>query len=157
VFSCRTKLEKLLCLKYLGSRSLQNSAWLATTKLVPSGVHATTASVAGSSTISYVLLRKGGSEDAPSIPLQTTASSSSSSGCGAAHGRWLRLVARVWLVGGRGKGKFSAVRNRIDGDFQKTRLLRGPRPRAGAGAGAGDGAGRRQCAVVSGRVGLGKQ
>lgn len=60
VLSCRTKLEKLLCLKYLGRRSRANSGGFHTTKLLFSGPHDTIASVAGSSTMSYVLLRKGG-------------------------------------------------------------------------------------------------
>lgn len=60
VLSWRTKDEKLLCLKYLGKRSLANSGVFHTTKLLLPAPQETTASVDGSSTISYVLLRKGG-------------------------------------------------------------------------------------------------
>lgn len=60
VFNCRTKLEKLLCLKYFGSRSRANSGGFQTTKLLLVELQDTIASVAGSSTMSYVLLRKGG-------------------------------------------------------------------------------------------------
>jgi hypothetical protein len=49
-----------LCLKYLGKRSLANSGVFHTTKLLLPAPQETTASVDGSSTISYVLLRKGG-------------------------------------------------------------------------------------------------
>jgi hypothetical protein len=52
VLSCLMKLEKLLCLKYLGSSSWQKSGGFHTTKLAPAGPHDTTRSVAGSSTIS---------------------------------------------------------------------------------------------------------
>ena len=58
--SCLTKLEKLLCLKYLGSKSLANSGGFQTTKLLLVGLHDSIGSVAGSSTMSYVLLRNGG-------------------------------------------------------------------------------------------------
>lgn len=60
MFNCLTKLEKLLCLKYLGKRSLVNSGGFHTTKLLFVGLHDTIGSVAGSSTMSYVLLKKGG-------------------------------------------------------------------------------------------------
>jgi len=60
VLSCLTKLEKLLCLKYLGSKSLANSGGFQTTKLLLVGLHDSIGSVAGSSTMSYVLLRNGG-------------------------------------------------------------------------------------------------
>ena len=60
------KLEKLLCLKYLGSRSREKSGGFHTTKLAPPGPHDTTRLVAGSSTISYVLIRNGaGESEAP--------------------------------------------------------------------------------------------
>jgi hypothetical protein len=52
VLSCLMKLEKLLCLKYLGSRSREKSGGFHTTKLAPPGPHDTTWLVAGSSTIS---------------------------------------------------------------------------------------------------------
>lgn len=60
MLSCRTKLEKLLCLKYLGNNSCANSGVFQTTKLLPTSLQDTIASVAGSSTISKVLVRKGG-------------------------------------------------------------------------------------------------
>lgn len=49
-----------MCLKYLGKRSLANSGVFHTTKLLLPAPQETTASVDGSSTISYVLLRNGG-------------------------------------------------------------------------------------------------
>lgn len=52
VFNCLTKLEKLLCLKYLGKRSLANSGGFHTTKLLLVGLQETIESVAGSSTMS---------------------------------------------------------------------------------------------------------
>ena len=60
MFNCRTKLEKLLCLKYLGKRSLANSGGSQTMKLLLVGLHETTLSVDGSSTMSYVFTRNGG-------------------------------------------------------------------------------------------------
>lgn len=54
------KLEKLLCLKYLGSRVVENLCESQTTKLFLPLLHETTESVAGSSTISNVFVRKGG-------------------------------------------------------------------------------------------------
>lgn len=60
VFNCLTKLEKLLCLKYLGKRSLANSGGFQTTKLLLVELQDTIASLDGLSTISYVLLRNGG-------------------------------------------------------------------------------------------------
>jgi hypothetical protein len=60
VFNCRTKLEKLLCLKYFGSSSWAKSGGFQTTKLLFPLLQDTTASVAGSSTMSYVFVRKGG-------------------------------------------------------------------------------------------------
>ena len=57
--SCLTKLEKLLCLKYLGRMWLANSGTFQTTKLLLLSLHDTTESVDESSTISYVLLRNG--------------------------------------------------------------------------------------------------
>lgn len=62
VFSCLMKLEKLLCLKYLGSKSLENSIGFQTMKLLLEELHDTTESEEGSSTISYVFVRKGGRE-----------------------------------------------------------------------------------------------
>jgi hypothetical protein len=56
------KLEKLLCLKNLGSKSLANSGGSHTVKLLLLGLQETIGSVEGSSTISYVFARKGGSE-----------------------------------------------------------------------------------------------
>lgn len=62
VFSCLMKLEKLLCLKNLGNKSLQNSGGFQTIKLLLLGLQPTIESVEGSSTISYAFTRKGGSE-----------------------------------------------------------------------------------------------
>jgi hypothetical protein len=59
------KLEKLLCLKNLGSKSLAKSGGFHTTKLLLLELHDTTESVEGSSTISYVFVRNGGSEFEP--------------------------------------------------------------------------------------------
>lgn len=59
VLSCLTKLEKLLCLKYIGSRSLANSVGFHTTKLQPVGLHDTMESDTWSSTSSYVFKRNG--------------------------------------------------------------------------------------------------
>jgi hypothetical protein len=59
VLSWRTKLEKLLCLKYLGRRSRANSAGRHTMKADPSSFHEMTSSTAGSSTSWYVLVRNG--------------------------------------------------------------------------------------------------
>ena len=50
----------MLCLKYLGKRSLANSGGSQTTKLLLVGLHETTLSVEGSSTMSYVFTRNGG-------------------------------------------------------------------------------------------------
>lgn len=55
------KLEKLLCLKYLGNKSLAKSGGFHTTKLLLLELQETMASEDGSSTISYVFVRKGGS------------------------------------------------------------------------------------------------
>lgn len=60
VFSWRTKLEKLLCLKFLGRISLANSIGSHTTKLSPLEPHEMTESTAGSSTRSKVLHKNGG-------------------------------------------------------------------------------------------------
>ena len=62
VFSCLIKLEKLLCLKYLGRSTLENSGGFHTMKLVLLWLQDTIESVDGSSTISYVLARKGATE-----------------------------------------------------------------------------------------------
>lgn len=62
VFSCLTKLEKLLCLKYWGSKSLAKSGGFQTMKLPPLWLQDTNELVNGSSTISYVLMRKGAGE-----------------------------------------------------------------------------------------------
>lgn len=59
------KLEKLLCLKYWGSKSLQNSGGFQTMKLVPASLHETTESVLGLSTISYVFNRNGAGAPPP--------------------------------------------------------------------------------------------
>lgn len=56
------KLEKFLCLKNLGRRSFENSAGFLTMKLLLLSLQETTESEEESSTISYVLVRKGGSE-----------------------------------------------------------------------------------------------
>ena len=58
--SCLTKLEKLLCLKYLGRRLTEKEWGSQTTKLVPSLLQETILLIVGSSTMSYVLVRKGG-------------------------------------------------------------------------------------------------
>jgi hypothetical protein len=60
VLSCRTKLEKLLCLKRRGSSASANTCGSQTTKLLPARLQETTVSVAGSSTRSNVLVRNGG-------------------------------------------------------------------------------------------------
>lgn len=62
VLSCLMKLEKLLCLKNLGSKILANSGGFHTMKLLFEELHDTIGSVVQSSTISYVFERKGGSE-----------------------------------------------------------------------------------------------
>lgn len=62
VFSCLIKLEKLLCLKYLGRSSLANSGGFHTMKLLLLWLQDTMGSVEGSSTISYVFAMKGGNE-----------------------------------------------------------------------------------------------
>lgn len=59
------KLEKLLCLKNLGSKSLANSVGSHTTKLLLELLQETTESDEGSSTISYVFAKKGGKEPQP--------------------------------------------------------------------------------------------
>mmetsp|Transcript_378 Transcript_378/g.951 ORF Transcript_378/g.951 Transcript_378/m.951 type:complete len:211 (-) Transcript_378:9-641(-) len=59
VLSCRMKLEKLLCLKFLGSTSDVNFSGLRTTKWSPDGDHEMMSSVSGSSTSSYAFARKG--------------------------------------------------------------------------------------------------
>jgi hypothetical protein len=59
------KLEKLLCLKNLGSKSFANSGGFHTMKLLLLGPHETTEFVEGSSTISYVFTRNGGREFEP--------------------------------------------------------------------------------------------
>jgi len=51
-----------LCLKYFGSKSLAKSGWFQTMKLLFAGLHETTESVEGSSTMSYVFVRNGGGE-----------------------------------------------------------------------------------------------
>ncbi|KAJ0565035.1 hypothetical protein HanIR_Chr00c28g0911561 [Helianthus annuus] len=53
------KLEKLLCLKYFGSRSRANSAGRQTTNAVPFSFHEIISSDAGSSTSWYVLVKNG--------------------------------------------------------------------------------------------------
>lgn len=60
MLSCLTKLEKLLCLKYLGRRLMEKVLGSHTMKLLLALLQDTTSSVLGSSTISYVLVRKGG-------------------------------------------------------------------------------------------------
>lgn len=54
------KLEKLLCLKYLGSKVVEKVLESQTMKLFLPRLHETTASVDGSSTISKVFVRNGG-------------------------------------------------------------------------------------------------
>lgn len=56
------KLEKLLCLKYFGNKSLANSGGFQTMKLLLLALQDTIESVEQSSTISYVLERKGGKD-----------------------------------------------------------------------------------------------
>eukprot|EP00268_Persea_americana_P006753 TRINITY_DN12432_c0_g2_i1.p1 TRINITY_DN12432_c0_g2~~TRINITY_DN12432_c0_g2_i1.p1 ORF type:complete len:145 (+),score=20.11 TRINITY_DN12432_c0_g2_i1:463-897(+) len=72
VLSWRTKLEKLLCLKYLGRRLVANLCESQTMKLLRAWLHETIKSVAGSSTMSNVFVRNGGGP----------ASCSPSIGCG---------------------------------------------------------------------------
>jgi hypothetical protein len=79
VLSWRTKLEKLLCLKYLGRRSRANSAGRHTMKADPSSFHEMTSSTAGSSTSWYVLVRNGVGTDL--CPVAAAAA-----GCGVAVG-----------------------------------------------------------------------
>jgi hypothetical protein len=59
VLSWRTKLEKLECLKCAGRSVCEKAKGSATTKLLLSLPHATTPSVAGSSTMRYVLATNG--------------------------------------------------------------------------------------------------
>lgn len=59
------KLEKLLCLKNLGNKTDENSSGFQTTKLLSLELHETIELVEGSSTISYVLTKNGGSEVKP--------------------------------------------------------------------------------------------
>ena len=69
VLSCLIKLEKLLCLKYFGSKSRANSGGFHTMKLIPLWLQETIEFVMGSSTISYVLVKKGaGAVDPPLDP-----------------------------------------------------------------------------------------
>ena len=65
VLSCLMKLEKLLCLKYWGNKSVQKCDTFHTIKLWPSELHETIPSVDGSSTIWYVFVRN--SEEAMSL------------------------------------------------------------------------------------------
>ena len=60
MFSCRMKLEKLLCLKYLGSTKSENLFTSFTVKALPSSFQAIVSSDAGSHTMSYVFVRKEG-------------------------------------------------------------------------------------------------
>eukprot|EP00250_Pteridium_aquilinum_P008948 c18329_g1_i2 orf=3-413(+) len=60
VWSWRTKLEKLLCLKKWGRRHLEKMEGSQTTKLLLVELQEMMALVWGSSTMSYVLLKKGG-------------------------------------------------------------------------------------------------
>ena len=76
VFSCRTKLEKLLCLKNRGSKSRANSFGFQTTNVVSSAPQDTTSSDAVSSTNWYVFVRKGAGTALPDSR-QTVASSDS--------------------------------------------------------------------------------
>ncbi len=59
MLSWRTKLEKLLCLKYFGSKSRANSAGRQTMKVDPSSFQEMSSSTPGSSTSWYVLVRNG--------------------------------------------------------------------------------------------------
>lgn len=59
MFNCRTKLEKLLCLKYLGSKSLAKTVGSHTMKEDPSSFHETTSFMVWSSTIWYVFVKNG--------------------------------------------------------------------------------------------------
>lgn len=61
VFSCLIKLEKLLCLKNLGNKTLANSGGFQTIKLLSFSLHETILSDETSSTISYVFAMNGGS------------------------------------------------------------------------------------------------
>ncbi|ONM56652.1 hypothetical protein ZEAMMB73_Zm00001d021264 [Zea mays] len=84
VLSCRTKLEKLLCLKYLGRRSRANSAGRHTTNVEPSSFHEITSSTAGSSTSWYVLVRNGVGRDL--CPAASAASAGAGAGAVAGAG-----------------------------------------------------------------------
>jgi hypothetical protein len=105
VLSWRTKLEKLLCLKYLGNRSRANSAGRHTMKADPSSFHEMMSSTAGSSTSWYVLLRNGVGTD-----LWPAAAVTPSAGCDVAGGgsptaavacsaAMAPVNARIWLAG----------------------------------------------------------
>ncbi|KAJ0623878.1 hypothetical protein HanIR_Chr01g0037051 [Helianthus annuus] len=61
------KLEKLLCLKYVGNNNRANSGGFHTTKLFPFVLHDTISSVTESSTISYVLIRNGAGPPPPEV------------------------------------------------------------------------------------------
>lgn len=69
VFSWRMKLEKLQCLKYFGRRLVESWWESQTMKLLRAWLHETIESVAGSSTMSNVFVRKGGGPEScnPSI------------------------------------------------------------------------------------------
>lgn len=70
--SWRTKLEKLLCLKYLGSKSLAKTVGFQTMNVVPVSFHEITSLVAISSTRWYVLVRNGVGVDLWDSPLCST-------------------------------------------------------------------------------------
>lgn len=69
VLSWRMKLEKLQCLKYFGRRLVESWWESQTMKLLRAWLHETIESVAGSSTMSNVFVRKGGGPEScnPSI------------------------------------------------------------------------------------------
>jgi hypothetical protein len=71
VLSCLTKLEKLECLKWAGSRVWEKTKGSATTKLLLPLPQAMTPSVLGSSTIRYVLATNGATPAGPPLPEST--------------------------------------------------------------------------------------
>ena len=60
VFSFLTKMEKALCLNYLGYKPLANSMGFLTMKLLFLELHVTIDSIELSSTMSYVFMRNRG-------------------------------------------------------------------------------------------------
>jgi hypothetical protein len=65
VLSCRTKLEKLLCLKWVGRSVCEKTKGSATTKVLLALPHPMTPFVPGSSTMRYVFHTNGATPAAP--------------------------------------------------------------------------------------------